>query len=45
VSYATIPYSHSMTSHATYVWDKYVRPAKFKKLYVVAHSAGGACLA
>ena len=34
-----------MTSHAQFVWEKYVKPSRFKKLYIVAHSAGGACLA
>jgi hypothetical protein len=34
-----------MEGHATFVWDKYIKPSKFKKLFIVAHSAGGACLA
>ena len=34
-----------MTSHASFVWKKYVKPSRFKNLFIVAHSAGGACLA
>ena len=34
-----------MESHALFVWERYVIPSRFKKLYIVAHSAGGACLA
>jgi hypothetical protein len=33
-----------MQSHAVFVWDKYVKPSTFSKLYIVAHSAGGSCL-
>ena len=33
-----------MESHCNFVWEKYVIPSKFKKLYVIAHSAGGMCL-
>lgn len=33
-----------MEAHAIHVWKKYVINSKFKKLFVVAHSAGGACL-
>jgi len=41
-----IPFCHSMESHSLFVWEKYVKPAKhFTNLYIVAHSAGGACLA
>eukprot|EP00347_Sterkiella_histriomuscorum_P023677 403333772 len=42
---SAIPFCHSMESHAMYVWDKYVLPSKFKKFHIIAHSAGGACLA
>lgn len=34
-----------MERHAYYAWYKYVEPSKFKKFAIVAHSAGGACLA
>ena len=33
-----------MESHCSFVWEKYVLHSKFKKLYVIAHSAGGMCL-
>jgi hypothetical protein len=26
------------------VWGKYIDPSKHKEIYIVAHSAGGACL-
>ena len=34
-----------MVSHAEFVWNRYVMPSKFKKLHIIAHSAGGSCLA
>lgn len=40
-----IPYCNSMESHAKYVWERFVLPSRFKKLLIVAHSAGGSCLA
>jgi hypothetical protein len=40
-----IPNCKTMESHANYVWEKYVVPSKFKKFFIVAHSAGGGCLA
>ena len=33
-----------MEKHCLFVWEKYVTASKFKKLYVLAHSAGGMCL-
>jgi hypothetical protein len=33
-----------MESHALFVWDKFIKTSKFKKLLIVAHSAGGSCL-
>jgi len=39
-----IPLLDTMTKHACYVWEKYVIPAKFKSIMVIAHSAGGMCL-
>jgi hypothetical protein len=33
-----------MQTHSVYVWNKYVFPSKHKEIYIVAHSAGGACL-
>lgn len=33
-----------MESHSRFVWEKYVSPSKFNRLYIVAHSAGGGCL-
>ena len=40
-----IKYCATMESHCSFVWEKYVLKSKFKKLYVLAHSAGGMCLA
>jgi len=40
-----IRYCQTMESHSSFVWERYVQPSKFKKLYVIAHSAGGWCLA
>mmetsp|Transcript_25158 Transcript_25158/g.24620 ORF Transcript_25158/g.24620 Transcript_25158/m.24620 type:complete len:83 (-) Transcript_25158:295-543(-) len=45
VNNEVIPYSHSMQAHSVFVWEKYVQPAKFNKVFIIAHSAGGACLA
>jgi len=45
ISKSVIPFCHSMESHALFVWEKYIKPSKFKKFFIVAHSAGGACLA
>jgi hypothetical protein len=42
---ATIPYCHSMVSHSLFAWERYVRPTRFRKFFIVAHSAGGSCLA
>ena len=39
-----IPLSGSMDEHAFYVWSTYVEPAGFKKINIIAHSAGGGCL-
>jgi hypothetical protein len=39
-----IPFSQSMESHALFVWEKFIKTSKFKKLLIVAHSAGGSCL-
>jgi len=39
-----IKYCQTMESHCSFVWKKYVLPSKFKKLFVIAHSAGGWCL-
>ena len=39
-----IPLCGSMEEHAFYVWKTYVKPAGFKKLNIIAHSAGGDCL-
>ena len=40
----TIPFSHTMTDHAEFVWDKYIKDSGFDQICVVAHSAGGGCL-
>lgn len=40
-----IPYAYSMSDHACFVWDHYIEKSGFTELYVVAHSAGGGCLA
>lgn len=42
---AIIPYSDTMSNHAVHVWEKYVLDSGFTEVYVVAHSAGGGCLA
>jgi hypothetical protein len=34
-----------MTEHAAFVWHNYVIDSGFENISVVAHSAGGACLA
>lgn len=34
-----------MSDHCKYVWKKYILPNKVKKLAIVAHSAGGRCVA
>ena len=44
VTKAPIKFCSTMEAHCTFVWEKYVVPSKFKKFYVIAHSAGGACL-
>jgi hypothetical protein len=44
LTHVPIPFCGTMESHCSFVWDKYVTPSKFKKLYVIAHSAGGMCL-
>jgi len=41
---AEIPFSESMSDHAVYVWDKYVKDSGFDDICVVAHSAGGGCV-
>ena len=40
-----IPYCHTMESHSLFAWKKYVSPTRFRRLFIVAHSAGGSCLA
>ncbi len=39
-----IPICKSMDTHAAYVWRQYVMSSGFKKLLVIAHSAGGSCV-
>lgn len=39
-----IPHNETMTRHANHVWTNYVKPAGFKRLLILAHSAGGLCL-
>lgn len=39
----SIPNCYSMESHAVFVWEKYVKDAGFKKILLIAHSAGGGC--
>ena len=39
-----IPYSHTMTDHAAWVWEKYIKDSGFDQISIVAHSAGGGCL-
>ena len=40
----TIPFSGSMSDHAVYVWEKYVKDSGFDQISVIAHSAGGGCV-
>ena len=40
-----IPFSRSMTAHAEYVWETYIKDAGFDQISIVAHSAGGSCVA
>jgi hypothetical protein len=40
----SIPGSTSMRDHACFVWKNYVENSRFKKLFVIAHSAGGGCI-
>jgi hypothetical protein len=42
---SVIPYAHTMSDHAVFVWKNYVLNSGFTEIYVVAHSAGGGCLA
>lgn len=39
-----IPYNSSMSEHACFVWENFVMKSGFDKLFVIAHSAGGACV-
>ncbi len=41
----SIPFCGTMEQHCSFVWEKFVAPSKFKKFFIVAHSAGGMCLA
>ena len=41
----TIPFSQSMDVHACFVWNFYVKESGFDQISIVAHSAGGGCLA
>lgn len=41
----SIPFNMTMAEHACYVWDRYVVDSGFDQICVVAHSAGGECLA
>ena len=40
-----IKHCQTMSDHSLYVWGKYVSPLKTKNLAVIAHSAGGRCVA
>jgi hypothetical protein len=44
ISGQKIPLNGTMSAHANHVWKNYVEKAGFKKLLVIAHSAGGYCL-
>ena len=35
--------SESMEEHCVYVWENFIRKCPAKRLYIVAHSAGGYC--
>ena len=41
----TVPNCETNESHCNYVWEKFILPSKYKKLYIVAHSYGGKCIA
>lgn len=40
-----MPESSKNEPHALCAWETYVKPSKFKKLFIVAHSFGGKCVA
>ena len=39
-----VPQNGTMVKHALHMWRNYVAKSGFKKLYAIAHSAGGWCL-
>lgn len=39
-----IPLCQTMQAHTSHVWKNYVVNSDFKKILVIAHSAGGFCL-
>ena len=36
--------SSTMSEHSCFVWENYISKSRFKNLFVIAHSAGGACI-
>lgn len=38
-----INFCNSMPMHASYVWHRYVLSSGIKRVYLIAHSAGGWC--
>ena len=44
VTNKNIPLCHSMQAHTSHIWKNYVVNSDFKKILVIAHSAGGFCL-
>jgi len=40
-----VPESSKNEVHALCAWETYVKPSKYKKLAIVAHSYGGKCVA
>jgi len=39
-----VPFCGDMSSHASFVWEHYVKASGIGKLLVIAHSAGGSCV-
>ena len=40
-----VPFSRTMGQHASYVWEHYIKDSGFDQISIVAHSAGGGCVA
>lgn len=40
-----IPFQQDMADHACFIWKNYIENSGFKNIRIIAHSAGGDCLA